>query len=40
MQQNTSMVQSLFIYTMSPKMVLSTSWWCSVVGQVAGSNRI
>jgi hypothetical protein len=36
MERNTGTVQSLFIWTISPKMVLSTSWLCSVVGNVAG----
>jgi hypothetical protein len=31
LEQNTGMVWSFFIWMISPKMVLSTSWWCSVV---------
>ncbi len=37
-QQKTGTVRS-FIWTVSPKMVLLTSWWCSEVGQVVGFSR-
>lgn len=38
-QQKTGTVRSFFIWTVSPKMVLLTSWWCSEVGQEVGFSR-
>ncbi len=38
-QRKTGTVRSFFICTISPKMVRSTSWWSSWVGQADGSNR-